>query len=78
MNMPAAAAATKWQELGPAFVEACLRVPVAAGAAGLAKELARVAPQLGFREVLARGGWYRLGGVVDAAGKRVSDDLATW
>jgi hypothetical protein len=44
----------------------------------LAREIALVAPDLAFREVLARGGWYRLGGVVDSAGKPVASDIAEW
>lgn len=68
----------KWVDFRRALAELCVTVPVAAGPAGLAKELARIAPQLGFREVLARGGWYRLGGVVDAGGNHIADDLETW
>lgn len=58
--------------------ENCVQVPVAQGPAALARELARLAPQLSFREVLARGGWYRLGGVVDAQGRHVAADLEHW
>ena len=68
----------EWQALENAVAELCVRVPVSAGAAGLAAELARAAPELGFRDVLTRGGWYRLGGVVDATGAHVSDDLVQW
>ncbi|MDP2794157.1 MAG: hypothetical protein Q8O25_08790 [Sulfurisoma sp.] len=64
--------------LSTALAEACVQVPVAQGPAALARELARTAPGLTFREVLARGGWYRLGGVVDAAGTAVADDLEHW
>lgn len=56
----------------------CARVPVSAGAAGLARELAHLSPQLFFRDVLTRGGWYRLGGVIDRAGQRVASDLVVW
>lgn len=35
-------------------------------------------PEEAFREVLVRGGWYRLGGVVDASGRRVADDIVRW
>ncbi|MBS1231072.1 MAG: hypothetical protein H6R17_4349 [Proteobacteria bacterium] len=56
----------------------CGRVPVSAGAAGLAKDLARLSPRLFFRDVLSRGGWYRLGSVIDAQGDRVADDLVRW
>ena len=61
-----------------ALCEMCVRVPVAAGTTALARELARLSPPLCFREVLTRGGWYRLGGVVDRVGERVADDLAAW
>lgn len=65
-------------EMNKAVAEMCARVPVAAGAAALAKELARVVPRLAFREVLARGGWYRLGGVVDEHGTHVAEDIERW
>lgn len=65
-------------ELTPALAEACVQVSVAQGPAGISRELARIAPQYTFREVLARGGWYRLGGVVDAQGQHLADDLEHW
>lgn len=65
-------------ELENAVAEICVRIPVAAGTAGLAVDLARVAPTLLFREVLTRGGWYRLGGVIDAAGRHIADDVVQW
>lgn len=67
--------------LAQAIAEACVRIPAAPGLSGqtaLAQELARIAPQLAFREALARGGWYRLGGVVDGQGRHVADDLERW
>lgn len=70
--------AEKWSELAGAVAGMCARVPASAGAAGLCRELARIAPRFAFREVLSRGGWYRPGGIVDAAGTRVSDDLPQW
>ena len=68
----------QWDDLARQVAELCVRVPASAGPGALARELARTVPQLAFREVLARGGWYRLGGVVDAAGRHVADDLAKW
>lgn len=65
-------------ELSHAIGEMCVRVPVAAGPAALARELAVIAPQLAFREVLSRGSWYRLGGVVDGTSHHVADDLERW
>ena len=67
-----------WDDLARQAAELCVRVSAAAGPGALARELARVAPQLAFREVLGRGGWYRLGGVVDASGQHVADDLEKW
>ncbi len=68
----------KRHDLDRAVAEMCVRLPVSAGSAGLARELARIAPQWGFRDVLTRGGWYRLGGVVDFDGVHLADDLAQW
>jgi hypothetical protein len=67
-----------WGELSRQIAELCVRMPASAGPAILARELAIIAPKLAFREVLARGGWYRLGGVVDASGKHVAGDLEKW
>ncbi len=64
--------------LHQSIAAACKQVPVAQGPAALARELSRIAPQYDFREVLSRGGWYRLGGVIDATGKHVADDLERW
>ncbi len=65
-------------DLSQALAAACVQVSVAQGPAGISRELARIAPQYTFREVLARGGWYRLGGVVDARGRHIADDLERW
>jgi hypothetical protein len=74
----AVAVESRWSGLSKPIAELCVRVPVVAGAAGVARELAAVVPQLAFREVLSRGGWYRLGGVVDTTGNHVSGDLERW
>ncbi len=68
----------KQTEFHDAVAEMCLRVPVSAGASGLAKELVKLSPQLFFRDVLTRGGWYRLGGVIDTAGDFIASDLVQW
>lgn len=70
--------ASRWSDLARAIGELCVRVPVAAGPASLAHELSALAPQLAFHQVLTRGGWYRLGGLVDGQGRRIADDLAGW
>jgi hypothetical protein len=69
---------SRWRPLTDALAEACVRVPVAAGPGALAREIAAAAPKLSFREVLVRGGWYRLGGVVDGQGARVAGDIERW
>src|SRR5664279_1757845 len=76
MNSPDVVPSTDLNELEHAVAEMCVRVPVSAGASGLAKELARIAPHLIFRDVLTRGGWYRLGGVIDDLGTHITDDLS--
>ena len=65
-------------QMSRALAEVCLHVPVSHGPSVLSRELAQIAPQYAFREVLARGGWYRLGGVVDKAGSAVADNLEQW
>jgi len=68
----------QWKQLAQSVAELCVRVPVSAGPGALARELSRAAPQLAFREMLARGGWYRLGGVIDAGGAHLANDLQQW
>ena len=67
-----------WQHLSCQVAELCVRVPASAGPAVLARDLAALAPELTFRQVLSRGGWYRLGGVIDADGAHVADNLEAW
>ena len=67
-----------WTELSRKVAELCVRTPAAAGPTVLAREIAAFAPDLAFREVLSRGGWYRLGGIVDGSGKLVADDVEQW
>jgi len=78
MNVGNTATEIGVDEIEHAVAEMCVCVPVSSGASGLAKELARIMPHLGFRDVLTRGGWYRLGGVVNEAGNHLADDLALW
>lgn len=77
MNAP-----TAWSErcrlLAEPVIEACTVTPVAAGSAALAREIAKHLPDCSFREILCRGGWYRLGGVVGESGARIADHLEQW
>jgi len=65
-------------DLDGAVTELCVRLPASIGSAGLARELSGLVPDLVFRDVLTRGGWYRLGGVIDPGGRHLTDDLAAW
>ncbi len=71
-----------WQEycktLAPSIQECCSGSPVSGGPAALVKQLASALPEWQFRHPFSRGGWYRLGGVVTADGRRVSDNLEAW
>ncbi len=66
------------KSLAPTVVETCAVTPVNAGPGTLAKALRSALPDWKFRHALARGGWYRLGGIVDAEGRRISDSLEAW
>ncbi len=74
--------ALAWSEycksLAPAIVETCAKTSVSAGPSGLTKALSAAIEEWKFRHAFARGGWYRLGGIVDADGQRVSDNLESW
>ena len=72
------AADSRARALADALTEVCVRTAVAAGPAALARELSALAPDLAFREVLARGGWYRVGGVVDSSNGRVAGNIEQW
>jgi hypothetical protein len=66
------------KSLSPTVVETCAKTPVSAGPVGLFKALSNALPEWKFRHALGRGGWYRLGGIVAAAGQRISDNLEQW
>ena len=76
--LPAMTSDSHWHHLSCQVAELCVRIPASTGPAVLARELAALAPELTFRQVLSRGGWYRLGGVVDANNTHLSDNLETW
>jgi len=71
-----------WSEycksLAPAVVESCAKVPVSNGPGALVKALGQALPDWKFRHAMSRGGWYRLGGIVDQNGSRISDSLESW
>jgi hypothetical protein len=53
-------------------------ITAAQGREALLQNLNQVSPGLQFSSALSRGGWYRIGGVVNAEGKRIADNLANW
>ena len=71
-----------WSEycksLAPAIVETCAKVPVNSGPGTLVKALTEALSDWHFRHTFNRGGWYRLGGILDGQGQRVSDSLESW
>lgn len=71
-----------WSEycksLAAAVVETCTKVPVSNGPGAFVKALGQALPDWKFHHALSRGGWYRLGGIVDGNGQRVSDSLESW
>jgi hypothetical protein len=71
-----------WQEycktLAPRFQAACRRMPVSGDPEAIVRTLEQEEPEWPFHHRLNRGGWYRLGGVVDAGGGRISDNLGAW
>jgi hypothetical protein len=69
---------SRCQELAGAITEACTIAQVAGGPGVLAKEINTHLPDLPFKRILCRGGWYRLGGLVDKDGRHISHDLASW
>ena len=66
------------KSLAPAVVESCAKVAVSSGPGALVKALGQALPDWKFRHAMSRGGWYRLGGLLDQQGKRVSDNLEKW
>ena len=54
-----------------AVARACVASDPARGAEGLRTSLGHLWPELSFRPVLTRGGWYRCGGVVGIDKQRI-------
>lgn len=73
---------TAWTEycksLSSAIAATCAKTSVSSGPTALVKALGTALEDWKFRHAFARGGWYRLGGVVDGSGERLSDNLEAW
>ncbi len=66
------------KSMAPAIVETCSKVAVSSGSGALVKALSSALPEWRFRHAMSRGGWYRLGGIVDANGAKITDNLEKW
>lgn len=76
--LQSAHSSSRWRELERHIAELCARTTVVGDPTAMARELSALVPDSGFREALVRGGWYRLGGVIDGAGKRIVSDIDQW
>ncbi|TVS10882.1 MAG: hypothetical protein EA417_18645 [Gammaproteobacteria bacterium] len=61
-----------------ALSRVCADLEPISGMAALTEAVNGLAPAQPFRWVLTRGGWHRLGGVVDPDHRRVSDNITHW
>ena len=68
----------KYIENNQQLVELCNNTDTSLGIDAIVQGLEKIFPDLAFEHVLSRGGWYRLGGVVDSAYNRVADNIASW
>ncbi len=60
------------------FEQLCDEAVVTAEHHVLLEALQQEIPQLNFELVLSRGGWHRIGGVVDDEYKKITDNLSIW
>jgi hypothetical protein len=60
------------------IADSCASTPVTDGHRLLLQKVARMLPDLDFHHVLTRGGWHRIGGIVDGEGERISHALREW
>ncbi len=60
------------------LAEVCATNDPDAGHQALLEAMRPLLKGLPFEHVTGRGGWYRLGGVVDGLGGRIAEDLAEW
>lgn len=60
------------------LVKLCQSSDATAGIGSLIGGLKTIYPELEFKHILTRGGWHRLGGVVDAGHQRITDHIVHW
>jgi hypothetical protein len=58
--------------------ERCASLPAPLDPGSLAEMVQGLLPDLEVRHVLTRGGWHRLGGVVDLDGQRIAQHIGEW
>lgn len=61
-----------------ALTRLCAETTPSQGGAALIDGIACLMPDLEFRAVLCRGGWHRLGGVVDSGYRRIAGNIRQW
>lgn len=66
------------QTLAIRVAQACAALPEGADLDALLAAIQGLLPDQEIRRAMSRGGWYRLGGVVDQDGARVAHHLAEW
>ena len=66
------------QTLALRVAEACAALPTGADVPALVAAIGSLLPGLEVRHALSRGGWHRLGGVVDRDGARIAEHIASW
>ncbi len=55
-----------------------MKVPPVPDHENLLESINNIDPGIKFNLVLTRSGWYRVGGIIDSNGRRISDNLRQW
>ena len=66
------------QTLAVRVAQACAALPAGTDLTALAAAIQATLPEQEVRHAMTRGGWHRLGGVVDLDGGRIAEHLAEW
>ncbi len=65
-------------DLALQVAEICRSSDPGAGIDGLLESLRTLVPGWTPRQVMTRGGWHRLGGLVDLDGNQIADHITEW
>ena len=60
------------------LAEVCRTLPAPSDLSSLVGAVQKILPRLEIRHAMTRGGWHRLGGVVDIDGLRIARNIAEW